>query len=411
MDFGLNEEQRSLVALAKDFCQREVDPKDIQRRLETPIKSTTTQAELREMIPWNILSKAQDVGLRQLTVPEKYGGSGFGARNWLTLCKVAEEMGYWGGAIVFMFTTMWKQVFAYSFASQEVQERFFPEFMKNIKTWQAVAFTEADYGGDIQATMYKDPDGKVGKVTAKLEGNNWILNGDKEFSSGGGQANWLGTSARVGKGPYQKAANLFIIPPNTPGVTMERVHPMIGDPLVPAVAFHFENVKLPKAYVFGKPNEGQRLIECGYVALKVWHWAGKLGIARKVFENIVDYAKKRVQGGKPIIEHPNIAALLGEADVLLEQTGLFIDKVAWDLDQYGFESLDKLMNMPLRGAFQTNYAIKRCEMRLAEIGFEVYAGIGATKELGFEGWVRGALAFMHGGGTGTFHLIKSAQEL
>jgi hypothetical protein len=76
MDFTLNEEQRSLVALAKEFCKREVDIKTMNELADKPHPPNATKEQLMARIPWDLISKAHDVGLRQIIVPKKYGGSG-----------------------------------------------------------------------------------------------------------------------------------------------------------------------------------------------------------------------------------------------------------------------------------------------------------------------------------------------
>jgi alkylation response protein AidB-like acyl-CoA dehydrogenase len=131
-----------------------------------------------------------------------------------------------------------------------------------------------------------------------------------------------------------------------------------------------------------------------------------LGDSIRIWEGIRDYAKQRIQGGKPIIQHPNVGMLIAEADVLLGTSRLLQYKFAWDCDQ---EKPGEPVN-PL-GFWYNNYWYKEVTYRLAKIGLEVYAGMGPQKELGFERWMRYNLSIQHGGGTGLLNLIKASKVL
>ena len=96
MDFSFTEEQKQLKALAKEFCQREAD---MERFAEIGTKTceARTVEELRAVFPYDLLEKLHQVGLRQLSVPQEYGGTAPETDVNLTLTMAAEEVGYWGG--------------------------------------------------------------------------------------------------------------------------------------------------------------------------------------------------------------------------------------------------------------------------------------------------------------------------
>jgi len=406
VDFTFNEEQNSLAALVKDFFRREIDTKAIGEVLERPLSEGTTKEELMEFMPFDILSKAHEVGLRQLTVPKKYGGSGI--NSWVTIARAAEEAWYWCGPIGYVFTMLWKQFFTMYYAPDVIQEEFFPAFMENKKTWVAIALTEPDHGSDVIWPDY-DPDGKVGKVVARQDGDYWVINGDKQFSTGGAQADWLIVAVRTEKNvPYSQGMTAFIIPPNTPGVTLSRVHVTMAKSLLVTVALSFDNVRIHKRYMMSRLNEGSEFFKKGVMVPKTLHWPGMLGGTRRIYEEIRDYAKTRVQGGKPLIQHPNIGIMVAEADLLLETAWLFMYKHIWEIDQLNITRHEQL---PVLKSCYANFYYKKVALRLVEIGSEIYGGIGAIRGLAFEPWTRAVVGYLHGGGTPLASLIRASREL
>jgi butyryl-CoA dehydrogenase len=152
-------------------------------------------------------------------------------------------------------------------------------------------------------------------------------------------------------------------------------------------------------------NQAAKFLASG-LASKTLHLTASLGECQKQWEDIRNYAKTRIQGGKPIIQHPNIGQLVAEGDLMLRASRLVIYKFAWECDQ---EKEGSLVD-PL-GFWYVNYMQKKVSLRLIEIGMEVYGGLAPTKELGFERFVRGHQSFLHGGSTGLLNLIKASKVL
>jgi len=92
----LTEEHKSLAMLMKEFCEREVDLKALNEIADKPIPSNATSADLRARMPWDLVSKAHDAGLRQLTVPTEYGGGGY-EDDHIAQGVAAEVAGFYGG--------------------------------------------------------------------------------------------------------------------------------------------------------------------------------------------------------------------------------------------------------------------------------------------------------------------------
>lgn len=405
MDFSLNEEQKSLVALMKEFCQREVDPKRLNELADKPIPPNAKREDLMTRVPWDLISKAHDVGLRQLPVPKEYGGGGYGD-DWVTLTALAEAAGYWGGQMGRLFTIPWKQCSTLCDAPRSVQDEFFPAFMKNRRTMFGASITEPDHGSDL-LLPYDEP-GVSGKCFARKEGDTWEINGEKMFCSGGGVSDYIILSVRTDKkGPISKSLTTFLCPTNAPGFSIARVNDMMGNEITANTQFLLENCRIPDRLRISPVNRGYDTFR-SRVAGKAIHYMTFLAESRKVWEDMRDYAKRRIQGGKPIIQHPNVGMLLAEGDVLLRTGRLLMYEYAWECDK---EKLTKGKLVSPLGWYYFNYWSKKVIFRLFEIGVEVYGGMAPQKELPFERWVRLNFSFLHGGSTGSLSLIKASQLL
>jgi alkylation response protein AidB-like acyl-CoA dehydrogenase len=405
MDFSLNEEQKSLVALMKEFCKREVDVKRLNELADKPIPPNATREDAMARIPWDIMKKAHDVGLRQIPVPKEYGGGGYGPK-WVTLTALAEAAGYWGGQMGRLFTIPWKHCASLVTAPKSVQEEFFPAFMKNIKTMAAASISEPNHGTDIHLP-YDEP-GASGKCFAYKDGDEWVLNGDKLFCTAGAVSDYIIMFVRTDKeGPVTKSMTSFLVPVNTPGFSITRLNDFMGNEITSNAQFHLENCRIPDRLRTSPVNgawKGMVIKQSG----KYLHLVALLGEMQKIWEDMRDYTKTRVQGGKPIIQHPNVGMLIAEADVLMRTERALQYQYAWECENN--EKVTPGIVNP-QGWWYICYWHKKVVLRMVEIGMEVYGGMGPSKELSFERWVRLELSYLHGGSTAQIALIRAIPAL
>lgn len=405
MDFQLSEEQNQIKALIRDFCKREVDDKRLWEIAQTA--ATSNVEELRANMPWDLVEKSHEVGLRQLAVPEKYGGGGFGLGGWLTRTLAAEEAGYSGGQFGRLMTIPWKFCGDIdSCASEEQKDWFFKRFMENHRMYVAASISEPEGMTDI-SLPYDEP-GVAMKTHAYKDGNEWVINGDKMWCSAGAVADLILVSARTDKkGPISKSMTQFWVESDQPGIEMELNRIMVAD-MTGNVQIHLDNVRVPEDHVMGEINEAWEVMH-SRLGAKMIHFASHIGRTQKMYEQIMDYAKERIQGGKPIIQHPNVAALLAEAAVNLEATRALFYKAAWECDQEEKATGRGTVN-PKWGDF-CNYYYKKMTIRFCEIGVEILGGMSVSKDFPFERFVRSAWARLHGGSTPMTNLIKCAPYL
>ncbi|MEW6668556.1 MAG: acyl-CoA dehydrogenase family protein [Thermodesulfobacteriota bacterium] len=396
----LTDEHKSLIMLMKEFCEREVNVKALNELADKPIPRNANWEYLRAQIPWDLLSKAHDAGLRQLTVPTAYGGGGYGS-DLIALGACAETAGYYGGQMGRIFTIMWKPLADLEHFPTHLQEEVYPIFMEDRKTLLAASITEPNSGSDM--LIPNDEPGAAGMYFARREGDEWILNGDKQWCEGAGIANYVILNVRTDpKGPLTKSITSFLFPTSTPGWSV-RVNNMMGNEIFLNAQQHYENCRISDRYRITPVNGGYDAMRVRFAGVTI-HLFAMLGWAEKTWENIRDYAKARIQGGKPIIQHNNVGMMIAEADVMLRAFKLL-------LYQNAHECMAEGQNASPLGTFYLNYYEKTMINRLVEIGLDVYGGMGPQKELDLEHWIRVHLSLSHGGSTGTLNLVKASKLL
>ena len=401
----LNEEHKSLVMLVKEFCEREVDIKALNEIGDKPMPVNSTREDVMARMPWDLISKAHDAGLRQLAIPEEYGGGGY-ANDHVALAACTEAAGYYGGQFARIISIPWKHtctLVSSPYVSKDLKDEIFTHFMENRKAYLASSASEANHGSDM-LIPYDEP-GKTGMFFARKEGDDWILNGDKMWCEGACVAAYVLLTVRTDPdGPISKSATQFAFQTSTPGWSI-RVNDMMGNEVVPNTQQLFENCRVPDRYRISPVGQGLT-IHRGALAYLVMYHHGFIGWATRVWEEIRDYAKTRIQGGKPIIQHNNVGMLLAEGDALLRTARLFNYQYSWECFQAG--ELSKISPLLF---FSGTWYVKKVLMRIIEIGLDVYGGMGPQKELTFEHWIRVHLSMLHGGSTGTMGLLKASKLL
>jgi len=396
----LTDEHKSLVMLMKEFCEREVDIKRLNEIADVPLPPGATWADCRARVPWDLLSKAHDAGLRQLTAPTEYGGAGYGA-DLIAQGACAETAGYYGGQLGRMFTIIWKPVADFDKLSKDLQEELYGAFMQDRTTVFAASITEPNSGSDM--LMPYDEPGATGAYFARQEVDEWILNGDKMWCEAACVASYITLNVRTDpKGPISKSITTFLIPTNTPGWSI-RVNDMMGNEIFLNAQQHYENVRIPDRYRLSPVNGGAEGMRTRFAGVSI-HLFAFLGWAERIFDEMKEYARTRIQGGKPIIQHHNVGMMVAEADVLLRTFRLLVYQNAYECMEEGPKASPLML-------FYINWYLKMMVTRVSEIALDVYGGMGPQKELNLEHWIRVSPSLQHGGSTGTLNLVKAAKLL
>ncbi len=238
------------------------------------------------------------------------------------------------------------------------------------------------------------------RTTAVRDGDHWVVNGMKHFISNGGAAKLYFILFRTDttKG-VNEGVTLFIVTPDMEGFTYGRVHEKMGQRLSQNAELIFENCRVPDANrvtkVNGAMEERKRFVRGSNIEAA----ATVLGTARAAYEEALEYARNRVQGGKPIIDHQAVGFLLADCFADYEASRRLLHYAAWTANQ------DDLYDPKI--GFMTKCFVSEASFRIATRALEVWGGMGYMTEAPMEKYLRDATSFLHSDGTNQAMRIRT----
>ncbi|MFQ6090630.1 MAG: acyl-CoA dehydrogenase family protein [Candidatus Bipolaricaulia bacterium] len=391
MDFQLSETQRGIQEMVRDFVRREVIPVAGERdRIPDPV----------EAYPWELVKKASKLGLRTLALPESLGGGG---GDFLSLVIVCEELAYGdlGLAESFDTTLSWSQVMS-KLMNEEQRSRFIPPFLKDDTFMLAQGLTEPDAGSD-NLLPNEDPRAGVSTV-ARREGDEWVINGRKHFIANGNIAKLIFLTARTDPTKSViEGCTLFAVPAGTPGFTTGRVDDKMGQRLANNAELIFQDCRVPDANRIGEENQGLRLLGGLSHGNVLKTAAAALGLARAAYDASLEFARQRVQGSRPIIEHQAVGMMLADMLMKTEAARSLTWRMGWAVDHQ--PDFDRNL-CRLAKVFACEMAV---EVTLGAL--EVFGGAGIMRDSPVEKLHRDAVTLLHSGGTHQILRIKVANAL
>lgn len=378
MYFELNEEQRAIQALAAEFARNEI----------APIAMKLDRADAAESFPWELVKKGSKLGLRTLTLPVKWGGIEADA---LTQLAVIEELAYVDVSCSKIFSKNWTACrYLIAGGTEEQKERFLPLVRDNDTYLIATPGTEPGAGADKDTGYYDAPPGEGLTTVARREGDHYVVNGRKHFISHGSTASLYLTRVRTDPAaPMSKSVSWLIVPRDTPGVSVGRVHDKLGWRAYPQSEIVFEDVVVPVANLLGG-KEGRLSSEVGRGGRAIEVPGHMMSVARAALDAAAAYAGARRQGGKLIIQHQSVAQDLAECYTLLEAGRSLLWRTAWTDAHKG---RDAALNRMCR-IYCADAAIKICLT-----AFRVFGGYGVMCEMPIQKYVRDAISMEHGEAT------------
>ncbi|HJP13206.1 MAG TPA: acyl-CoA dehydrogenase family protein [Nitrospinota bacterium] len=389
----VTDEHKALQQMARDFAEKEIRPISAERDLIPDPK---------DVFDWEIIKKGSALGLRTLAVPERFGGPGV---DLMGQALVILELARGDGAICKTFTQNWKFTpFLTTIANDEQRERFLPQFMENDDYLLSTAQTEPDAGFD---NRYPPPDyPKAGyKMSAVRGGDEWILNGMKQFIANGGVASLYVVFTRTNLDTsIKEGTTLFLVPKDTPGFTIGRRHNKIGWRFYQNAELIFEDCRVPDANILMGVNKGLDFrweFVSGFNDIEL---AGNLlGIAQAAYEHAIEHARNRFQGGKIIIEHQAVKLKLADMYMRLEAGRSYYFKVVEDCLDGGVEG--DSASKQLMKVFVTEVA-----QRVTRDAVEIFGGMGVMKDAPVEKLMRDASVLTHLA-AGTVNTLMAAEKL
>lgn len=389
MDLRLSEEQLMIRQTVRDFAQNEVRP--VSRELDAKV-------DPKECFSWDLVKKAGKLGLRTLPIPAEYGGGGI--KELLTRILVIEELAAADHGFASIFLAHWATCGVMAArCNKEQKDEFFPKIVDDDEFLLAIAHTEPNHGTDCMLP-YDAPENI--ETYAERRGNEYLLNGVKHFTSNGGVAKLYAIVARTKKGvPMSRGISMFLVPHDTAGFSIGRIHNKLGRRLLMNAEEIFENARVPAGYLVGVENTEWE--EMKKAPITLLHCATFVGSLRTCYEESLDYAKTRVQGGKPIIGHHTVAEKLGSMKVKIDALRMILWSTAWSWDNH--QDYDPNMDWLLKG-FADEVAKDVIYKTM-----DIFGGMATDKEMPIEKYIRDICTAMHGRCTGEINYVKGGLGL
>ncbi len=374
MDLGLSEQQELLKNAARDFLEKECPEKHV-REMEEDEKGYSPEL-------WKHMA---ELGWQGLVIPEQYGGQGF---DYLDLIVLIEEF---GRALVpgpFIPTAVGGAIALLEAGSGEQKQQYLPKIASGEHIW-TLALTEPTARFDAEGV----------ELQAKEESDGYVLNGTKLFIRDAHVSDYMTVVARTG-GKGEDGITLLIVDSKSPGISFTALKTIAADK---QCEVKFENVKVPKANVLGTAGKGWdvyekiakkgTVIECAYL----------VGLAQRDFEISVQYAKDRIQFGRPIGSFQAIQHKAADMVTDVDGARFIMYKAAWSVSE-GTE--DAGMDVHMAKAW-----CSEATRRVVAHGQQIHGGIGFTKEYVIQLYFRRQKASELAWGDADFHREKVADLL
>ncbi len=303
IDFTLSEEQEALRDLVREFATREIAP-----------LAPTLDEEQRHSP--EIVEKYFEIGFLHYAAPEEYGGAGLGS---LEGCLFNEELGAACGGVTCMLggnTLGLTPLFLAG--SEELKAELLPPHTSG-PNLAAFCLTEAGAGSDIGAM----------RATARLEGDEYVINGTKSFITNGGVASLFSVFASEDAELGTKGISAFMVPTDIPGITIGKKENKMGQRTADTRELTFENVRIPARFRLGEGMDGFKIALTTLDESRATVGAAAVGIARAAMEAATQYAKERVQFGRPIAHHQAIQFKLADMGIKVGAGRLLCWHAAW----------------------------------------------------------------------------------
>ena len=384
--FVENENQRLILDTVKRFVEAEIKPR---------AALLDAQKDPEASFSWEIVERAHDVGIRTMTLDEKWGGLG---TDSLTTSMVIEALatGDIGVSVIMAQTLKIAQIMQKALNADQ-QDRVLPAFARDRRGLLAIGITEPD-----NASNYFLPYPTSFRTSGEKTTGGWIVNGMKHFISNGNRSSFYLLFVQTEREkPLVDGSTCFLVERARPGFTIGRVHDKMGERLANNAELVFQDCFIPDENVVGKIGEGFRILADFFPQSNAYAGATILGVAVALYEKAVDWARLRVQGGKPLIQHDGVRAQLAEMRMLIDASRSYIHRACWLADhrEHGW---DKTLGvLPKAMASQAAWQI-------ATWCLEIHGGHGYMKELGVEKLVRDAAAFLHSDGVNRTLFLKAA---
>jgi len=377
MDFNLTEEQRVLRQTIREFAAAEIAPGASERDQEA-------------RFPHELIPKMAELGLFGIMVPPEYGGAGL---DTVSAAIIIEELARVDAAVALIVSAHNGLCTShiYAFGSEEQKRKYLPPLSRGEKLG-AWALTESSSGSDAGSL----------RTRARLEGDFWLLDGAKAFTTQGSTAGIYVIMASTDPSRGSKGISVFIVERGAEGLSTGKVENKLGVRASDTAQLHLENLRVPRENLLGELHSGFQ------DALRVLHGARigmgtmAVGIARGALEEALRYAKERKQFGKPIAEFEAVQWMLADTATEVDAARFLVYRAAYLRDT----------GQPFKmAASEAKLFASEVAARATSRAVQIHGGYGYIKDCSVERYFRDAKICEIGEGTSEVQRMIIAKEL
>lgn len=356
VDFSLTKEQQAIVEKYRDFAENVIVP-------------VRAKYDLSGEFPWEVVKKAYDAGLMNSQIPKKFGGEGL---NIFDAQLGSEELGAACAGIGISIDANMLALTPWVIAATEEQLKKFMGEIVEEKAAVAYCLTEPNAGSDVAGI----------KSNAILKGDKYILNGHKRFITNGEVSKYLTVFAQADPERGARSLSCFIVPTDAPGVEIVSRLDKMGQRGSVQSEIKFHDVEIPKGNILGREGEGFLIGMKTFDRTRTGVAALSVGIARSAYEISKDWAKNRIQFGKPVTANQGVSFMLAEMATKVELARLMTWKAAWYYEQG--------LKTPGTYSAMAKYYASDVAMEVTTDAVQVMGGDGYTRSFGVEKMMRDA---------------------
>lgn len=377
MHSELTEEQLEIKKTVRDFAEQEIRPH-------------VMEWDEAQHFPREILNDLGRLGLMGVPYPIEYGGAGLG---YVEYASVIEELARVDGSVGIIVAAHTSLCSGHIFiAGSEAQKRKYLIPLCKGELLGCWSLTEPQAGSDASGT----------RTTARLDGDAWVLNGSKTFTSNGTYADICVAMAVTNKSARKHGISAFIIERGTPGFRPGKKENKLGLRASDTAEVIFEDCRIPRENCLGEPGHGfidsLKVLDKGRISIA----ALAIGMAQGAFEASVSYAKQRRQFGKAISEFQAIQWKLADMATEIDAARLLMLRAAG--------LADRGASVTREGAMAKLYS-GEAAVRVANEAVQIHGGYGFIKDYPVEKYYRDVKLCTIGEGTSEIQRMVIAREL
>ncbi len=356
MEFKLTREQEMVKQMVSKFVENEVKP-------------IAAEIDQTEEFPVENVKKMGRYGMMGIPFPKEYGGANGDYLSYIITVEELAKACATTSVIVSAHTSLcaWP---IFNFGTEEQKQQYLPGLLKGEKIG-AFGLTEPNAGTDAASQQ----------TTAKLEGDNYILNGSKIFITNGGVADVFVVFAMTDRSLGTKGISAFIVEKDFEGFSIGKIEDKMGIRASSTAELIFKDCKVPKENLIGKVGQGFKIAMSTLDGGRIGIAAQALGIAEGALDEAVKYVKERKQFGKSIAKFQGLQWYIAELAVKVEAAQLLVYKAAWRKDNGLPYSTDAAM---------AKLFAAETAMEVTTKVVQIFGGYGYTRDYPIERMMRDA---------------------